>query len=160
MIDALIDTLEAIAPGAGVGYVYATNAVKRVQFFPQNEATLDTSLTTIYLVRIERETHKLGPESCSVDGILETYIFMARKFEEATENPFVSEPVRCEVVDNLIDDVKEALIRDPQLSDTAVDSLSQGIIVERDFYAAAWAAAEIRLGIRYRYNRPPEGIPR
>jgi hypothetical protein len=162
VLAALSAIFAAIQPGASFGYVYTPNAVKRVQFFPQNDVTLDSSLTTIYLIRVERETHTLGPTSCSVDGVLETYVLMARRFEEATENPYLSEPVRCTTVDNLIDDAKEALINNPKLGipGVVIDALSQGIIVERDFYSAGWAAAEMRLGIQYRYTRPPEGIPR
>lgn len=157
VIAALTSLLAGITPGAGVSYVNTPDAVKRVQFFPA-EVDLDTSLTIIFLIRVERESHKLGPETCSAEGVLETYILVAKKFTEATENPFLSLPVRCTTVDDLVDDVKEALIRSPQLpGNKAIDALSQGLLVERAFASDTWAAAEIRLGIRYRYTTPAGG---
>jgi hypothetical protein len=156
---ALVALFQGITPGAGVGYVYAPSAVKRIQFFP-GERTLDLTLDTIYLIRVERENHVLGPTSCSVDGTLETYILVARRNTSLTEVPFTYDPMRCPTVDDLIDDAKEALIRDPTLGGKAIDALSQGVIVERDFASDTWVAAELRLGIMYRYTRPPGSIPR
>lgn len=163
VLGALASVLAAITPGGGVGYVNTPSAVKRVQFFP-TEQDLDSSLSTIFLIRVEREAHKLGPETCSAEGVLETYIMVVQRFTQPTENPFLeATAVRCLAVDDLIDDVKEALIRNPKLksggpgTETAIDVLSQGLIVERDFYAPAWAGAEIRIGIRYRYTTPAGG---
>jgi hypothetical protein len=149
--EALRSQLAAIV--AGVDYVYTPTAVKVVSFWPDAKA-LDPSLEVIYLVRPGLLDHK-PMTGCSVDERAEMFVLCAARFTEATENPFLSEPVRWQMASDMAADVCAKVRSDVRLGlpSLVLDSWGEGISMDFDRYEPGWALVELRLTVRYVYGQ-------
>ncbi len=136
--------------------VYRPDAVQVVLFWPDENA-LDASLGTIYLIRPGEERGGPGPESCTVQEHLEVFILAAHRYDSPSDNPFLEDPPRWQVSADLVADVKEKLRKDEKLAGEAVTVFAGpaggAVTVDHERYLPRWVVPEMRLSIRYRYEK-------
>ncbi len=138
------------------GTVYRPDAVQVLLFWPDENA-LDASLGTIYLIRPGEERGGPGPESCTVQEQLEVFILAAHRFDSPTDNPFKEDPARWAVSLDLAADVKEKLRKDEKLAGQVVTVFvgptGGQVTVDHERYLPRWVCPELRILIRYRYEK-------
>jgi hypothetical protein len=149
--EALRAQLEAITVAAG--YVFTPTAVKVVSFWPDAKA-LDPSLEVIYLVRPGLVDQR-PLTGCSVDERAEFFVLCAARFTEATENPFLAEPVRWQMASDMAADVTAKIRSDVRLGlpSLVLDSWAESISMDFDRYEPGWALVELRLTVRFQYGQ-------
>lgn len=147
VLDALVTTLSTNYSST----VHRPDRVEAVLFWP-HEAKLDPTLTTHYYVRPGEERGIVGLRSCEITEILEVFILAATRHPEPSQN-VQGEVERRAVVLDLVGDVKEKLQKDLGLGGVALDVYHEGMQVDYEHPVPQWAVAEMRLGIKYFYEK-------
>jgi hypothetical protein len=147
VVAALVAQLAAISGGS---YAYPPTAVRRVSFF--DEAFLDPTLTTIYLVRPGKEDRR--PQTSSeMRAALEIYVLAATAYSSPNEQPAVeTSPTRWQAAADLVADIEQCLALNATLGGVAIDSLYDGLHIDYERYLPKWAAVEIAFTVKYRHQ--------
>lgn len=146
---ALATSLDAIAEDEGTTYWYTPTIVKRVTFFPE-EKDLDPSYDVIYLLRPGDEDIVEEETSGGCRGQAEFFLVVAKRYQVATENPFLEEaPTRWTVVNRLVRDAVRCLLSDVTMSGLVINVLTTSLSIDRDRYLPTWAIAELRFVVEY-----------
>ena len=153
--EALRTTLAGITGGVG-GYVYTPSVVKRTMFWP-DEAALDPSLETIYLIRPVRKI--TSPyDGYRLDRRLEFRVLCCHRFEEPTDNPILAAvPVREQIASDMEADVVQKIWADVRLGQPGlvIDAMCEAWQTDYDWSVAAWVVIELRITVRYQH--PQDG---
>lgn len=146
---ALKATLAAIVAD-GANYWYTPTQVQRTVIF--EDAWLDSSLDYIILIRPGEERH-VEAGTRTVDGYMEIFLLVLKRFTPATENPYTEDaPTRWTVVDRCTRDILKKLLVDVSLGDLAINLFGEGCIVDRERFIEGWAVQETRFSIYYHYR--------
>jgi hypothetical protein len=146
---ALKATLAAIAAD-GVNFWYTPSQVQRTVIF--EDAWLDSSLDYIILIRPAEERH-IEEATRTIDGFMEIYLLVLKRFTPATENPYTEDaPTRWTIVDRCTRDILKKLLADVTLGGLAINLFSEGCIVDRERFIGGWATQESRFSVHYRYR--------
>jgi hypothetical protein len=145
--------IDALVTALGVNYtgtVYQPDQVRPVIYFP-DEAKLDPTVTTIYLVRPGQETSR-RLESCDTTNVTEIFVLALTKYTNPSLGP-VAEGERLTVACDLAADVLQKLEKNEQLSGEAIDVLHEGATTDYERFVSNWVLVEMRLGVKHRHEK-------
>jgi hypothetical protein len=155
IVQRLLARLEGIQAGGfsgipnAVAYNLTPNRVVRVIAF--DDQPFDRSLgKVVYFVWAP--THTFSEESNqTLAGVVDAAIVVAAQDDGATGNPFFEEtPSRADLVDQMIEDVTNALFADVTLGGLANNVVDeQGLVWDRARFMPGWALAEAALKIQF-----------
>lgn len=146
---ALATSFAAILSDNGATYWYTPTTVKRVAFFPEDQA-LGREYETIYLLRPgdENVTEEGTSGMCRAEA--EFFLVVAKQHNVPTENPWLeAAPTRWTVANRLIRDALRKLLADVTLSGLVVNVVADSISIDRDRYLPNWVLAELRFVVEY-----------
>lgn len=149
--EALRTTLAAIV--AGGGYAYTPDRVARVMFWP-NEADLDPTLDTIYLLKPKRKS-TVPYDGGRLDRRLTFEILCCHRITEPVEGAAASEPVRERIAAEMEADIVQTIWSDVRLGhpELIVDCLQDAIETDFDWVSQAWVICRIALTVRYQHQQ-------
>lgn len=147
VVAALKSTLETSATGT----IYEPDAVKPVLFWPSPEDVPD-GIDTFYLLALGERTG-VNLESCHVTDRVEIIVLAATRSTSTSDNPWRESPSRMAVAQDLEADVLYKLRQDEKLGGEVLDVFDIPPVTDFERFDPAWVLIEIRLGIKYRFER-------
>lgn len=149
--------LASIEGDDGATFWYTPDAVQRVTFF--EESWLDASVGGGYLIFIgpgeEIQTEETAQE---VKAEMEIFLYIARKNERPTENPFAEQtPIRWLEIDRAVQDILKKLwtwSESPFFAGTGIENIAaDGIVIDRTQELSGWVRCQMFFKPIYSYEK-------